>query len=149
MIPRENRPMTSAVIDSLGPKEDEAFGAGSIAMVTLVPFTILGDAIFVHPALEMDDAYRCASRVCWSSFGQEGHYPSDCTFLLVRVIASPLIYLANWGYRCVDAVPPYPIESDESEPEPVKRTQPAQKSGPEPQPDYSKIPKGFELVPCP
>ena len=69
---------------------------------------IATDALVIHPISVLDDAQRDTMAYCWRSFGQPGHFVTDSASLPVRLIATPFIYLIDWGGRCIADVEPSP-----------------------------------------
>jgi len=83
------------------------WAAAPVALpVSLLALT--GDAFVIHPATVFDDAWRDTDEWLWTPDPSESRFRTAVLFPL-RVIATPVVYIADWSARAAFAIDPHEV----------------------------------------
>jgi len=66
---------------------------------------VTADALVVHPASVVDDAWRDTDEVLWHNFHWNEHYATACTTLAPRAVLTPPVVAGDFLARALFAIP--------------------------------------------
>ena len=109
-LDRENLILFNAFEENVVPDAQKRPGLH----IATAPLTIPGgfcllllDALIVHPSRVVDDAWNDTVDACWDDLNWDEHYVTEASFLPVRCMGTPIVFLFDFLGRSIFAIPPY------------------------------------------
>lgn len=113
-VDSENRRVFNWYSETLVPKKHPARALSYPLIIPVGLAALLTDIVIVHPICSVDDALRDTRDCCWDSdsFNWDDEYVTECTLLVPRTVATPIVAVGDWALRCVFPISPNKSDDD-------------------------------------
>jgi hypothetical protein len=106
---KQNRLTVNALDARFTPDSEGARWALAPVAVPVGLVALASDAVIVHPATVIDDAWRDTVRWLWTPDPNESHF-RRALIVPLAALGTPFVWLGDWLGRSMFAFPPAPEE---------------------------------------